>query len=64
MGLYVKDEGSKHEDIVHYCEQQPTQLFLCLDLPQSEGTMKICRELVNFLNSSPQAMKKLHSKQV
>jgi hypothetical protein len=37
---------------------------LCLDLPQSEGTMKICRELVNFFNSSPQAMKKLHSKQV
>jgi len=26
--------------------------------------MKLCRELVNFFNSSPQAMKKLHSKQV
>jgi hypothetical protein len=26
--------------------------------------MKICRELVNFFNSSPQEMKKLHSKQV
>jgi hypothetical protein len=24
MGLYEKDGGSKHEDIVHYCEQQLT----------------------------------------
>ena len=36
----------------------------CLDLPESEGTMKLCRELVNFFNSSTQAVKKLHSKQV
>jgi hypothetical protein len=115
LGLYEKDGGSKHEDIVHYCEQQLTQfdllysnaiavvtdtestmiaagrLFIsnseaqggrtkwlgCIDhlvqlctkiafkdLPNSEGSMKLCRELVNFFNSSPQAMKKLHSKQV
>jgi hypothetical protein len=34
------------------------------DLPNSEGSMKLCCNLVNFFNSSPQAMKKLHSKQV
>ncbi len=37
---------------------------LLFTLPQSEGTMKLCCELVNFFNSSPQAVKKLHSKQV
>ncbi len=115
MGVYEKDGRSKHEDIVHYCEQQLTQfdpLFsnaaaivtdiestmiaaghflvsnseaqggrtkwlgsidhlvkLCTEiafkgLPNSEGSMKLCCELVNFFNSSPQAMKKLCSKQV
>jgi hypothetical protein len=34
------------------------------DLPQSEGTLRACRNLVNFFNSSPQATKKLLSKQV
>jgi hypothetical protein len=34
------------------------------DLPNTEGSMKLCHDLVNFFNSSPQAMKKLHSKQV
>ena len=28
MGLYEKDGGSKHEDIVHYCEQQLMQFDL------------------------------------
>jgi hypothetical protein len=28
MGLYEKDGGSKHEDIVHYCEHQLTQFSL------------------------------------
>jgi len=34
------------------------------DLPQSEGTLKACRCLVNFFNASPQATKKLLGKQV
>jgi hypothetical protein len=34
------------------------------DLPQSEGTLKACRNLVNFFNYSPQATSKLLSKQV
>ena len=34
------------------------------DLPQSEGALKACRNLVNFFNSSPQATRKLLGKQV
>ncbi len=34
------------------------------DLPMSEGTLKACRNLVNFFNSSSQATKKLLGKQV
>ena len=34
------------------------------DLPISEGTLKACRNLVNFFNSSSQATKKLLGKQV
>jgi len=33
------------------------------DLPESEGTMSACRILINFFNSSSQAMVKLLSKQ-
>jgi len=33
------------------------------DLPESEGTMSACRTLVNFFNSSSQAMDKLLAKQ-
>ena len=38
--------------------------ILITDLPDSEGTMKAARGLVNFFNSSPQALKKLREKQV
>jgi len=34
------------------------------DIPMSEGTLKACRNLVNFFNSSSQATKKLLGKQV
>jgi hypothetical protein len=33
------------------------------DLPESDGTMSACRTLINFFNSSSQAMAKLLSKQ-
>jgi hypothetical protein len=33
------------------------------DLPESEGTMSACRTLINFFNSSTQAMDKLLAKQ-
>jgi hypothetical protein len=33
------------------------------DLPESHGTMSACRTLINFFNSSSQAMAKLLSKQ-
>jgi len=34
------------------------------DLPMSEGTLKACRNLIDFFNSSPQATIKLLGKQV
>jgi hypothetical protein len=50
----------------HGCVDHSLELITGIafkDLPESEGTMSACRTLINFFNSSSQAMAKLLAKQ-
>jgi hypothetical protein len=60
----VEEGGTtKWISCIDHLLQLVTKKAFC-DLPMSEGALKACHDLINYFNSSSQAMKKLLGKQV